>query len=488
MRRRATFSSRKAGATCPPRCAPPPCSGAWEGGGRLLRSSLTRCPPPTSFTARQIDEKYTSRAAKMYRTHLAKAAGAGGGSGGGSGKGGDGHSDDEAETHGGWGSGGVSGGGGAGRREGAGSSGTPASTGSGGGPRASPPALGRGISDSSVASAGPLSSEFLDRSVAKAVSAAFAAEQAETAAMRPLAVRETEAPATAAEVYAMHTHAGHGAGGVSGSVGAGGVTASGPTAIGVLDVSAITGDASSPSGEGVSTGAGAVKKPIVIGSAARAGGLGAKKLGATKLGATKLGTPAAAAAGATGSITTTGKLSVAGFGDDEFSGGTVEVAAAPPPAAAAPTVAAAPATSEPARPKAAMALSSKPAGDGLSEEYTRFAGAKAISSSQMYSRPEDDDAVREASARLASMGSVKAISSDMLFGGGGGARGRGESSHSDGSGGRWASRAGSEGMSDFVEKLGAAVGDDLRKVSTVVADKASRLRDGMSAFMDAMRR
>jgi hypothetical protein len=435
-------------------------------------------PPPTA--AAQIDEKYGSRAAKMYRAHLAKAAGAATGGGG---KGGDGHSDEEAD---GWGTGG----GGGARRE-AGSAGASASV----APRASPPALGRGISDSSVSSAGPLSSEFLDRSVAKAVSAAFAAEQAESAAQRPVAVREHEAPPTAAEAYAMHTHAGHShaaSATVGGGTAAGGVSApSAPAAIGVLDVSAITGDGASPSGEGTSTGAGAVKKPIVIGTgAARPGGLGAKKLGATKLGATKLGsTPSSGGSGAAASGGGGGKLSVAGFGDDEFAAGTVEVAAAPAPApvVAAPTPAAA--SADATRPKLAAA---KPSGvDGLSDEYSRFAGAKAISSSQMYTRPEEDEAVRDASARLAAMGSVKAISSDMLFGGGGGgggARGRGESGHSEGSGGRWASRAGSEGVSDFVEKLGAAVGDDLRKVGNVVADKAGRLREGMSAFMDAMRR
>jgi len=43
-------------------------------------------------------------------------------------------------------------------------------------------------------------------------------------------------------------------------------------------------------------------------------------------------------------------------------------------------------------------------------------------------------------------------------------------------------------VSEFVEKLGAAVGDDLKRVGNALSVGTSKLAQGMSAFAEALRR
>ncbi len=49
--------------------------------------------------------------------------------------------------------------------------------------------------------------------------------------------------------------------------------------------------------------------------------------------------------------------------------------------------------------------------------------------------------------------------------------------------------AGSGGdVTDFVEKIGASVGEDLKRVGEALSQGSSKLREGMSAFAEALRR
>lgn len=48
--------------------------------------------------------------------------------------------------------------------------------------------------------------------------------------------------------------------------------------------------------------------------------------------------------------------------------------------------------------------------------------------------------------------------------------------------------SGSADVSEFVEKLGAAVGDDLKRVGAALSVGTSKLAMGMSAFAEALRR
>ena len=81
-----------------------------------------------------------------------------------------------------------------------------------------------------------------------------------------------------------------------------------------------------------------------------------------------------------------------------------------------------------------------------------------------------------------------ASSSDRSSAGGKG------SSYSSGSGygggGRGTSSSPGTGadLSEFVEKLGGAVGDDLKKMGASIAGGTTKLREGVGAFLDVLRR
>ena len=45
-----------------------------------------------------------------------------------------------------------------------------------------------------------------------------------------------------------------------------------------------------------------------------------------------------------------------------------------------------------------------------------------------------------------------------------------------------------DGLAEFAEKLGSTVGEDGRRIVAAVADRAARLKEGISAFVEAVRR
>ena len=45
-----------------------------------------------------------------------------------------------------------------------------------------------------------------------------------------------------------------------------------------------------------------------------------------------------------------------------------------------------------------------------------------------------------------------------------------------------------DGLAEFAEKLGSTVGEDGRRIVAAAMDKAARLKEGMSAFIEAVRR
>lgn len=54
--------------------------------------------------------------------------------------------------------------------------------------------------------------------------------------------------------------------------------------------------------------------------------------------------------------------------------------------------------------------------------------------------------------------------------------------------GGWGNADPADGLAEFAEKLGSTVGEDGRRIVAAMADRASRLKDGVSAFLDAVRR
>ena len=50
------------------------------------------------------------------------------------------------------------------------------------------------------------------------------------------------------------------------------------------------------------------------------------------------------------------------------------------------------------------------------------------------------------------------------------------------------SDATTDGLAEFAEKLGSTVGEDGRRIVAAAMDKAARLKEGMSAFIEAVRR
>jgi hypothetical protein len=91
--------------------------------------------------------------------------------------------------------------------------------------------------------------------------------------------------------------------------------------------------------------------------------------------------------------------------------------------------------------------------------------------------------VRAASSRLAALGNARAISSDQVFGSGSGSSYGG--SIGGGGSGRYDSGA---DLNQFIDQIGSSVGDDMKKVSVAISDSTAKLRDGVSAFLDVMRR
>lgn len=366
----------------------------------------------------QIDDKYTSRAAKMYKAHLNKLAGAAARS----------ISDDEEEAD----------------------------------PRArgiTAPAPSHTNSTRQVSEgSSPLSTEFISVAQGKAVSAAYDAERAEAASAVPRAV-SLVTPTSATSAYAsLGGRKAH----VADAKDASGVTLTVSPSGGAPPTPDSTGSGTPPPAVG---GGEAIRRPVIVGKASS----GPSKLGAKKLGASKLGAgPVVTAA------TTAPKL-----GFDDFDKDKDEVAPVTP-VTPAPEMNLAKAIKDLELHSKSTAATAAAGRADATPTYSKYANSKSISSDMMYGR-EDDATVKQAQARLASYGGARAVSSDMVYG----------ESQGSPEGGRYGGRAGSgtgDSMSEFVEKLGSAVGDDVRKMGSALTDKAGKLKDGMSAFMEAIRR
>ena len=123
--------------------------------------------------------------------------------------------------------------------------------------------------------------------------------------------------------------------------------------------------------------------------------------------------------------------------------------------------------------------------------FSKYSSAKGISS-DTYFGAEDNEELRAAGARLASLSGARAISSDQVFsagGGGGGGYdgGGGGARYGAGAGGRAAGSVGTD-VGEFASKLGEAIGEDAKKLASEMAARAAKLRDGLAAFADVMRR
>jgi hypothetical protein len=318
--------------------------------------------------------------------------------------------------------------------------------------------------------AAPLTSEFMTPAEARALAHEFTRQEQEAAASRPVALHGHPHPPSAAQAAADRDAA------VAVAKKAYGNDGKDNAGI-ALDISAALGS--------VSLGPAPLSAPAAVPVLGRIGagtssagvgsGLGAKKLGASRLGASKLGaTPISSVAAA---------KPVVSF--DDFDAEAATPAPAPAPA---PVVVPAPVMAPKVAP-AAIAASSTASGSGA---FTKYAKAKAISSDTFFAS-ETDDATREAAARLHSMTGARAISSDMLYGSGGGrdAYDGGDSSAYGGAGSdRYAVRLGSagEGVSEFVEQIGKAAVADLAKVGDALKEKGAKLKEGMGAFLDVLRR
>lgn len=487
----------------------------------LHTCSLT-CPHPSlaspytltpSLPCLQIDEKYTSRAARLYKTQLQKLVHGSSSSAG---------DDEDAED----GAHGSSGGAGAGSRF------------TGGFPVAGSASLTRNISTGSSGSPAPLSSEYMTPAQTKALASAIAAEQAQSTVAAPVAIYSH--PTHQQPFTSMHGHSPSSAAAASLGSGRKAYGSDGRDTAGIaLDVSAILGAGSAAATTTASSGAAApaasssdwdsfgsssavpaasagssiLRKGPILGSSSLSGGskLGGKKLGGTKLGGMPLGASmGAGTVGAGATLSVPSSVGAASFEDLEKLAAAEAAAAATAAAAAkaeaemmrgvsgmklgstAPSVTAAVAAATAAA--TAPSSSSSSSSDSSSAVFSKYSSAKGISSSMVFGESEDS----ETNQKLQALGSAKAISSDMLYGGGRGRSGTGGSTGEDayssyGSGGgygagRGRGRTGSDGMNEFVEKLGEAVTQDLKKVGEAVADKTAKLREGVAAFVDVLRR
>jgi hypothetical protein len=331
----------------------------------------------------------------------------------------------------------------------------------------------------------PLESEWITPAQSRANMAAAVAEAAAATANTP--VREDSAAAgdgTPLPGSIRMNEIGHGAGRqaqASSPAAGASAAAGGPSGAALLDVSAARGAAALSSSPAASAAPDAAfQRPSVIGGA-RAGA-GGGKLGAKKLGAVK-------------------KVESGGFGD--FDAEAAAAAAAPVPVLA-PAPAPAPAASlgssfSKLDIKGGSSSSSSSSSGG---DFAKYKNSKSISSDMLFGAPSDDQA-RADSARLASFSSARGISSDAFFGGGGagsdagsgsGGGGYGGGGYGGGGGGgggggdRYSGRAGSEGLGEFMDKLTAGVGEDLRKVADTMKDRASKVKEGLSIIADAVRR
>jgi hypothetical protein len=386
---------------------------------------------PIPNSPAQIDEKYTSRAAKMYRAQLHRLLG----------KEEEADSHDDFHSH---------------------SSSSNAYT----------TTAGRGDKQPSPT---PLSSEWVTPAQAKAAVAAYEAEEQEAHSHEPVAVDPQTPIAVANHVTAVSSRATDGAQGDA-----------------ELDVGAITGkgagagagagasSASSPSGE--------FKRPTIIGVRPAAGG----KMGAKKLGAVKVG-------GAVG-VSSSGAAS---FDFDKDDGSSSSAPASSSATLSADGVAKTLAKMElgelPRYSTGGGAGAGSASGSGAASkdasgnDFSRFKNAKGISSDMLFGGPANEAQAREDTVRMAQFSSARAISSDAFFGQGEAGSGAGAGSGGGGGGGGGArygtgGRAGSEGLGDFMDKLTSGVGDDLRRVSETVKERASKVKEGLSIIADAMRR
>jgi hypothetical protein len=372
----------------------------------------------------QIDEKYTCRAAKMYRAQLQRSV--------------SGKADEEDDIG----------------PATTGSSLRPLRTsgddGSGSSTRGSPPS----------ASPVPLASEWLTPAQAKAAAAAVAAAEAQAQAPQLIAIGPSTPAALSvpANLNAAAVRSGSGVT-VMSSAASGAAAAPGADA---LDVSAVL-------GSNTTATAGAAKRPAVIASSSLSSG-SSSKLGATKLGAKKLG---AAKLGGSGSSTSF----------DDFEPGSTE---APKPAVALSTQVGT-ARDEAALASALGQLQVGPgsksfvssyggssgtaSGDkGSNASIDKYKNAKAISSDMLFTTQTEEEK-REERSRLANLSGARAISSDQFFN-----RDRGDSSEMGmGMNGRYTGRVGStasDGLGEFVEKFAVSAADDLRKVGDVAKNFA----------------
>jgi ADP-ribosylation factor GTPase-activating protein 2/3 len=131
------------------------------------------------------------------------------------------------------------------------------------------------------------------------------------------------------------------------------------------------------------------------------------------------------------------------------------------------------------KPISSSTSSSASSGSGA---FSKYANAKGISSDSFFGNDEANEEVRAASSRLAALGNARAISSDQVFGSG--------SPYSSGSGGGGSSGRYDSGgdLNQFIDQIGSSVGDDMKKVSVAISDSTAKLREGVAAFIDVMRR
>lgn len=142
-------------------------------------------------------------------------------------------------------------------------------------------------------------------------------------------------------------------------------------------------------------------------------------------------------------------------------------------------------------PKVTTATNSSTASGNNGGDFNKFKNAKAISSDMLFNSNNDAQA-REDSARLATFSSARGISSDTFFGRGEQETSPGRSylggSSSSSNGGRYDGRAGSEGLGEFVDKLTSAAGDEVKRLAETMKDRASKVKEGLTIIADAVRR
>lgn len=409
----------------------------------------------------KIDEKYSSRAAKMYRQHLARLLA---GNSGGGGDDSSAHADDDQDDS-----------------------------------RASP---------APSPTDAPLASEFTSSAQTRATAASWAAQEKEAQASAPIHINAASAQPTVTKAFGADGKDGSGVTlDVSALRSSAPAEAPAPAAGSfVLTPGALIAGGSDASAAAAASSSMAAKRPAMTGVAARPGGSAVGKLGAKRMGATRVGASTSATKGSSGGFDD--------FDKEKQMNETESIAAAARKVAAeeqnladalqavelgiksgslAGVSSHSTAASSSSRygslqtggspyssmPSSSTSSSLPPPAGG----FTKFAGSKGISSDAFFGA-EDTDASRTATVRLQAMSGSRSISSSQVFGEEPGSSGGG-----GGGSGRYAGRAGSGGdVTDFVEKIGASVGEDLKRVGEALSQGSSKLREGMSAFAEALRR